>query len=57
MNAFRERLKNMTPEERAEYEKRISELKDLGGPLQQAFSEAGRELWFRYILDRPTYRD
>jgi len=57
MNAFRERLKNMTAEERAEYEKRISKLKDLGGPLQQAFSEAGRELWFRYILDRRTYRD
>ncbi|MFM7117193.1 MAG: zf-TFIIB domain-containing protein [Planctomycetota bacterium] len=57
MNAFRERLKNMTPAERAEYEKRISELKDLGGPLQQALSEAGSELWFRYLQDDHYYRD
>jgi len=57
LNAFRERLKNMIPAERAEYEKRISELTDLGGPIQQAFSEAGSELWLRYILNYRYYRD
>lgn len=50
MNAFRERLKNMTPEERAAYEKRISELRDLGTPLQQAFSEASSDLVLSFIL-------
>jgi hypothetical protein len=54
VNAFRERLKNMTPEERAEYEKRISELRDIGTPMEQALSEASGELWFRFILgNRP----
>jgi Zn-finger nucleic acid-binding protein len=49
MNAFRERLKNMTPEERAEYGKRISEMRDLGSPMEQAFNEASSDLWFHFF--------
>lgn len=57
MNAFRERLKNMTPAERAEYEKRISELRDLGTPMQQALSEASSDLLISYILGYRYHRD
>jgi Zn-finger nucleic acid-binding protein len=49
INAFRERLRNMTPEERAEYEKRVSELRDLGSPMEQAFNEASSDLWFHFF--------
>jgi Zn-finger nucleic acid-binding protein len=49
MNAFRERLKNMTPEERAEYGKRISEMRDLGSPMEQAFNEASSDLWLHFF--------
>ena len=44
VNAFRERLKNMTPEERAEYEKRISELPDCEKPSVKQLAEASGEL-------------
>jgi hypothetical protein len=57
MSAFRERLKNMTPAERDEYDKRISELRDLGTPMQQALSETSSDLLISYILGYRYYRD
>ena len=48
LNKMRERLKGMSDEERAEYEKRIANLKDLGSPMEQAMMGATKELAFRY---------
>lgn len=48
LNEMRERLKNMSEEERKEYEKRISELPDLGSPMEQAICEATFELAVRF---------
>ncbi|MFO0343105.1 MAG: zf-TFIIB domain-containing protein [Planctomycetota bacterium] len=44
LNAMRERLKNMTATERAEYERRLSKLKDRGSPFQQAVRGATLDL-------------
>lgn len=48
LNQMRERIKNMTAEERAEYENRIANLKDLGTPMEQAILGATAELAIRY---------
>jgi len=48
VNRMRERIKNMTDEERAEYEDRIANLKDLGTPMEQAVQGATAELAFRF---------
>ncbi len=50
LNRMRKRLKEMTDEERAEYEANIAKLKDLGSPLGQAirgatFQMARRRGW------------
>ena len=52
VNQMRERIKNMTPEERAEYENRIANLKDLGTPMEQAMAGATAELAFRFWWHR-----
>ena len=44
LNAMRERLENMTDRERAEYERRIAELPDLGSPMLQAMTAAAFEI-------------
>jgi len=48
VNRMRERIQNMTDEERAEYEARIANLKDLGTPIEQAVLGATGELAYRY---------
>ena len=48
LNGFRDRLKNMTDEERSEYEQRIARLKDLGTPMEQAVRGAVFELADKY---------
>ena len=48
LNKFRNRLQNMTDQERTEYEQRIAELRDLGTPMEQATLEATAELTFLY---------
>lgn len=48
LNQMRERIRNMTDEERAEYEDRIANLKDLGTPMEQAVRGATTELAFRF---------
>jgi Zn-finger nucleic acid-binding protein len=51
LNRMRKRLKEMTDEERAEYEERIANLRDLGSPMEQAIAGATAELaifyWWR----------
>lgn len=49
LNAMRNRLKNMTPEERSEYELRLSKLRERGSPMQQALSEAASDLLFYWF--------
>lgn len=48
LNRMRERLRSMSDEERAEYEERIANLKDLGTPMEQAVSGAAVELTVFY---------
>ena len=48
LNGFRDRLENMTDEERSEYEQRIARLRDLGTPMEQAVRGAVFELAYRY---------
>lgn len=48
LNEFRDRLENMTDEERAEYEQRIAMLRDLGTPMEQAVRGAVFELAYKY---------
>ena len=48
LNRMRERLKNMTDDERSEYEASIARLKDLGSPMEQAILSATFELTVYY---------
>ena len=48
LNGFRDRLENMTDEERSEYEQRIARLRDLVTPMEQAVRGAVFELAYRY---------
>ncbi len=48
LNQMRDRLKNMSAAERAEYEERIANLVDLGSPMEQAIRGATLELSERY---------
>lgn len=48
LNRMRERINNMTNDERSEYEERIANLKDLGTPMEQALRGATGELAYRY---------
>ncbi len=48
LNRMRERLEQMTEEERLEYEANIRRLTDLGSPVGQAFREAAFELSVRF---------
>ena len=47
LNSMRDRLKNMTDEERQEYEANIAKLKDLGSPIGQAIRGATFDLTLR----------
>ena len=48
LNAMRDRLKNMTEDERKEYEANIAKLQDLGSPMGQAIRGASFELAIKY---------
>lgn len=56
LNRMRERLRNMTGEERAQYEERIANLPDRGTPIEEVAMESTSHLalfcWFRHGLFR-----
>jgi Zn-finger nucleic acid-binding protein len=47
---MRERIENMSPAEKAEYERRIGELREVGGVMSEAIGQATEELVAYYYF-------